>query len=69
MEIIVSNCVHCPFMQEDFDPDCFGKDTIETCTLLKSVIRIYNSFEKPKDVKMLKNCPLKKENIIIKFQS
>lgn len=55
MTIKVTNCRDCIFRESDFNPDSTGKDTIDSCILLRELhfksskpinydIAVYNSF-------------------------
>lgn len=73
MEIKVTNCGNCIFRNSDYDPDCVGEDTYDTCSLLRHkneeyFIAAYNSWDdKIKLETTLPNCPLLKENIIVSY--
>lgn len=80
MTIKVTNCSDCIFRESDYDPNSPGYDTVDSCILLRDLLRkgsqeiisyhiaTYDSFneELPEALnKRLEDCPLHKKQIIV----
>jgi hypothetical protein len=72
--ILLNGCHDCPFKQINYNDYAVGYDTIEYCKLcelmgnIDYILEIYDSFKKDKDTETPIWCPLKNNELTIKFK-